>query len=180
VICDFDDFCEDDNRLDLLHLLHDANPDFRCTLFAIPGRGSAEFWKSVPEWCELAVHGFEHPHPRECAGWTRFQIETVLDYSIVQAYFTNGWKSPGWQSSDAVYEVLLERGWWIAEHWDNVDRLPDDLRAHIIQPSYREGTWHWHGHIPDVCGNGIAETFNELLERVQAADSFEFISEVVA
>jgi hypothetical protein len=155
VIVDFDDFAEDDNRLDLLHLLHDANPDFRCTLFAIPGRGSAEFWKLVPEWCELAVHGFEHPHPRECAEWTRFQIETVL------------------------YEVLNERGWWIAEHWDNVDRLPDDLRAHIIQPSYREGTWHWHGHIPNVCGNGIAETFDELLERVQAADSFQLISEVV-
>ena len=180
MIVDFDDHCEDQNRLDLLERLRDANPDFRCTLFAIPARGSDEFWEATPDWCELAVHGWEHPNPVECSNWPRWKIEEVLDSQQVQAYFTNGWKSPGWQSSNPIYEVLAERGWWIAEHWENAQRLPGGLRRHVIQPTYRETRDHWHGHIPNVCGNGIAETFDELLERVERAESFELVSEVVS
>ena len=179
MIVDFDDYCEGNDRLDLLERLHDANLDFRCTLFAIPGRGSDEFWASTPDWCELAVHGWIHDTSRECAWWTRSQIEMVLQYPAVQDYFTAGWKSPGWQSSPDVYGALAERGWWIAEHWENEAKLPAGLRRHVIQPTYRETLHHWHGHIGDSCGNGIAETFDELLERVEQAESFELVSEVV-
>ena len=179
MIVDFDDFAEDNHRLDLLERLRDANPKFRCTLFAIPGKGSADFWGRVPEWCELAVHGWSHPHPRECARWSRDSIEYVLDHPIVTEFFVKGWKSPGWQSSDAVYEALYDRGWWIAEHWENIGRLPIGMQSHVIQPDYRYGGDHWHGHIGNVCGNGIEETFPTLLERVTEADSFELISEVV-
>ena len=40
MIVDFDDFCEGDHQLDLLQTLREANPLFRCTLFAIPALGS--------------------------------------------------------------------------------------------------------------------------------------------
>jgi hypothetical protein len=186
LLVDFDDFCEDENRLDLLHALRDSNPEFRCTLFAIPAKGSPEFWDSVPEWCELAMHGWAHPNSREAEGWTYEQAHDVLARKPER--FVEGWKSPGWQSSPFVYEALMDRDWWIADHWENAERLrpyqvtgfPDiKLRAHVIQPTYRETGDHWHGHIPNVCGNGIEETFDTLLARVRNADQFQVMSEVV-
>jgi hypothetical protein len=180
VLVDFDDFCEADNRLDLLHELREANPAFRCTLFAIPALGSERFWDSTPEWCELAVHGYLHPHPREAETWSRGMVEWVLDG--VHTRFVQGFKSPGWQVSPATYEVLAERGWWVADHYDNDWRRPEGIRAHVLSRTAASGgdPEHWHGHIPDVCGNGISETFDRLLAVVRDAESFEFVSEAVA
>ena len=177
MLCDFDDFCETENRLDLLNLLHEANPAFRCTLFAIPAKGSPEFWESVPEWCELAVHGWEHPHPREAADWSYEEALQVL--AARPPRFVEGFKAPGWQVSDGTYQALDDCGWWIADHWENLVRIPPGLRTHIISPNWRYSD-HWHGHIGNVCGNGIEETFFELMERVRAAESFQVMSEVVA
>ena len=73
MIFDWDDFSEHNNRLDLLQRLRFHNPAFRCTLFAVPGQGSDAFWESVPEWCELAVHGWDHPSPTECSNWPRWK-----------------------------------------------------------------------------------------------------------
>lgn len=177
MLIDFDDFCESEHRLDLLERLHDANPAFRCTLFAIPALGSDEFWSSVPEWCELAVHGWLHPHPREAEHWTYDQALAVM--LCVHQRFVEGFKAPGWQISDDTYRAMRDHGWWVADHWLNDGRRPDGLKVHVIEPNYRTNFEHWHGHIGDVCGNGIAETFPELLARVKTAESFQLISEVV-
>ena len=178
MIVDFDDLTEDDgSALGLLNRLHDANPKFRCTLFAIPGKGSDEFWSSVPEWCELAMHGWLHSSSREAEHWTYKQARDVL--LAKPERFVEGWKSPGWQVSEGTYAALLEFDWWIADHWENDRRRPRGLRAHVIQPTYRSEGDHWHGHIGNVCENGIEETFPELLARVTEAESFEWISEVV-
>ena len=180
VIVDFDDFCETSHRLDLLELLHDANSDFRCTLFAIPALGSEGFWASVPEWCELAVHGWTHPHPMEAANWSREETIEALDRK--PEFFVDGFKAPGWQVSDATYEVLTERGWWIADHYDNDARRPKGQLSHVISTTASNGDdpLHWHGHIPNVCGNGIEETFTKLVLAVTFAESFELISESVS
>jgi hypothetical protein len=177
VIVDFDDFCEDDHRLELLETLREANPLFRCTLFAIPARGSTEFWDAVPEWCELAAHGWEHPDPYESSAWTYDQAMDSL--MCTPARFVSGFKAPGWQISQGTYQAIAEAEWWVADHWDNDDRRPDGIRAHVIAPPAACGADpdHWHGHIPNVCGNGIAETFPELLQRVREAVSFEWVSE---
>lgn len=180
MIVDFDDFCEQDNRLDLLYQLREANPLFRCTLFAIPAKGSIEFWYSVPDWCELAVHGWEHPDPYEAAAWT--YAETMDVMLAVPERFAYGFKAPGWQISDGAYAALLELGWWVADHWDNDARRPHGLLTHRITPAAGSGVspGHWHGHIGNVCGNGIEETFPEVLRRVREADSFEWVSECVS
>ncbi len=167
MIVDFDDYCEADNRDDLLLLLKEANPKFRCTLFAIPGLGSDAFWARTPEWCELAVHGYLHPTPVEAADWSRGMVELVLDG--VHPRFVRGFKAPGWQISQDTY-VLLERGYWVADQPYNDARRPEGLQVHRLG----DGD-HWHGHIPDVCGNGISETFGALLEAVINAQSFETI-----
>jgi hypothetical protein len=73
-------------------------------------------------------------------------------------------------------------GWWVADHWDNDDRRPNKILSHVITREAGAGVDpnHWHGHIGNVCGNGIVETFPEVLERVEAATSFELISECVS
>lgn len=179
MICDWDDFDQHTNRLDLLTLLREANPAFRCTLFAIPARGSDEFWSEVPEWAELAVHGWQHPHPEEAKHWTYDEAMAVM--AAKPDRFVQGFKAPGWQVSDGTYRALADQGWWIADHWENDSRRPPFLRAHVISRAAAAGAdlEHWHGHIPDVCGNGIAETFPLVLERVLQASSFEWMSEVV-
>ena len=179
MIVDFDDFSAEDNRLDLLLRLREANPKFKCTLFAIPAKGTDAFWDEVPEWCELAMHGWEHPHPHEAEVWSYERMEQVI--LSKPARFVRGFKSPGWQSSPGVYDALMDHGWWIADHWLNEGRRPEALAAHVISREAGIGhdPDHWHGHIPNVCGNGIEETFPIVLERVAEAESFEFISEVV-
>jgi hypothetical protein len=179
MIVDFDDYCEDQHRLDLLHALREANPKFRCTLFAIPGRGSDAFWDETPEWCELAVHGWMHPNPDEARDWSYEQMVGVMEAK--PARFVEGFKAPGWQVSEGTYLALRDAGWWLADHYRNTARIPDGLRRHVITIEAANGIdpKHWHGHIPNVCGNGIEETFSALIQRVREADSFQLISEVV-
>ena len=170
LVVDFDDFHEANHRLDLLHRLKQERPDFRCTLFAIPGLGSDEFWASVPDWCELAVHGWLHPSPHECQDWTADRMRSLIAEKPAQ--FVDGFKAPGWQISDGCYEALLEAGWWLADQHYNDHRRPAGIRVHC------EGDDdHWHGHIQNVCGNGLEERWDELVERIRCADSFEFVGE---
>jgi hypothetical protein len=95
--------------------------------------------------------------------------------------FVDGFKAPGWQVSVGTYEALRDEGWWLADHYDNAARIPEGLRRHVITIAAGNGAdpEHWHGHIPDVCGNGIAETIDTLMPRVRAATEFHFMSEVV-
>lgn len=172
MILDFDDFHEHNHRYDLLERLKQENPAFRCTLFAVPGLGSDAFWNDVPDWCELAVHGWLHPDPREAENWTREETIDVL--LSVHERFVKGFKAPGWQISNGTYEALIELGYWLADQPYNDGRRPEGLMVHRLG----DGD-HWHGHIQDVCGNGLAETFSVLLGCVRAAESFELVSEVV-
>lgn len=172
MIVDFDDFCAGQHRLDLLAVLREANPSFRCTLFAIPALGTTSFWESVPDWCELAVHGFLHPTPRECEHWSAERMrEAIADKP---ERFVEGFKAPGWQISDGCYEALTEADWWVADQHYNDGRRPAGLRVHCLD----DGD-HWHGHIQNVCGNGLEEKFPALLSRVRAAEEFQLVSEVV-
>lgn len=174
MVFDWDDFAEDNHRYDLLLELKRQRPDFRCTLFAVPGLGSEKFWSKVPDWIELAVHGWEHPHPYECAAWSYGRMEALLDHPIVQDFFVKGFKAPGWQISDDCYRVLMDRGYWVGDHPKNDERRPEGLLSHVWG-----GRHHWHGHIQDVCGNGLEETFEAVQQLVRLADTFEFVSETV-
>jgi hypothetical protein len=146
---------------------------FRCTLFAVPGLGTDKFWDLVPDWCELAMHGWFHPDPRECENWSALQMRIAM--AAKPERFVNGWKSPGWQISDGCYEALLEGGWWVADQHYNDHRRPAGLRVHCLG----DGD-HVHTHVQNVCGNGLEETFPDLLARVKAATEFRFVSEVAA
>lgn len=167
---DWDDAYDGHDALDRLQQLHAIRPDFRCTLFAIPGRCTPAWCESLPDWVELAVHGWLHESNYECAAWTREDMERCLDQPISR-YFVDGFKAPGWQISDACYEVLMERGWWVADQHLEDARRPAGLRIYF----YEDG--NWHGHIDNVCGNGIEETWPQVVEAVTNAENFRFASD---
>jgi hypothetical protein len=170
VTFDFDDAWPGHDRLDSLRALRAARPDFRCTLFAVPARCDLGWCESLPDWIELAVHGWNHDSVYECADWTRADLARVLDENIVRDYFVQGFKAPGWQISDACYEELKARDWWVADQ-----HLEDERRPPMRVYFYEDGGWH--GHIQNVCGNGIEETWGDLVGAVQDAQEFRFCSE---
>lgn len=178
MIFDTDDLHETNHRLDLLWQLKEANPDFRLTAFAVPAYCGDEFLASLPAWIEVAAHGFHHGG-RDCgdayeaAQWGYQDTMVVLDR--LHDRFAKLWKSPGWQISDGTYQALLDRGWAVADQHYNDGRRPEGLRVHCLG----DGD-HLHTHVQNVCGNGLEESFPVLLERVKAAESFQFISEVAA
>jgi len=173
MVFDWDDFHETNHKLHRLWELKRVNPLFRCTMFAVPGLGSDDFWAMVPRWIELAVHGWVHPDPYECLYWTRERMEALLDEEVVRKHFVNGFKAPGWQISDACYEVLMERGWWVADQHVEDERRPLGLRVYL----HEDGD-NWHGHVQDWGSNGIEETWPQLRARVEAAREFRFASEL--
>lgn len=172
MLVDFDDFSQTNHRFDLLTQLKEANPAFKATVFAVPTLGGSVFWESIPTWLELAMHGWTHSSPYECLYWTERQMDAAIARRPIG--FVRGFKAPGWQISDGCYQALHRAGWWVADQPYNDDRRPPGLKAH------RNGDGdHWHGHIQNVCGNGLEERFDELLALVKKATEFQFVSEVV-
>lgn len=90
----------------------------------------------------------------------------------MRRHFCRGFKAPGWQVSTETLEALGDHGWWAADQPYNDDRRPVGLRVHRLG----DGD-HWHGHIQDVCGNGLQETWDALCARVREASHFEWVSE---
>lgn len=172
-ILDFDDHCEMNNAMPYMIELKELRPDFKATLFSIPGMGSETFWRSHPDWIELAPHGQTHPDSYECLNWSRARMETYLDERETQDWWTQLFKAPGWQINPHIYEALLDRGWAVADqHLEDV-RRPTGLDVYF----YEDGLDRWHGHVQNVCGNGIRETWHTVCALVEAADGFQFASE---
>lgn len=207
MVVDFDDFgcnhiisgqCQSHDCREKLDALHYANPNFKVTLFTIPGEMTPELLKwceANSSWVELAVHGFYHTSNYECSemsygDFDGFMRGTMQD--MIEQYFVKGFKAPGWQISDGAYQWLAEHGWWVADQAYNNARRPTNLPAYVVDNnvfvSFPNGTSQedfepveaWHGHTWDCVGNGIYETFDQVKELVVAADDFKFVSEVLA
>lgn len=178
MVVDFDDFSQDNHREDLIFRLKELNPKFKVTLFAVPGLGSLSFWHrwSSLDWVELAVHGKFHPDPYECAHWDKNRMYDLTMDKWVSNFFVDGFKAPGWQISDDIYEVLLDLDWWVADQHLEDERRPKGLRTYF----YEDGEDRWHGHIQNVCGNGLEERWDELVERVASAEEFFFCSQCLS
>jgi hypothetical protein len=204
LVCDFDDFganhvisdlCQSHDCRDQLDRLHYENEAFKVTLFTIPGECTAELlnWcKSNEGWVQLAVHGWYHTSNYECEKMTRQEFQQHYDFfkPMLDTFFVKGFKAPGWQISDDIYDWLLDNGWWVADQDYNTDRRPKEIPAYIN----RNGTFFahngtedrdwveveaWHGHTWDCVGNGIYETYDHVADIVRNAKEFHFVSEVL-
>jgi len=178
-VLDFDDFHIENNRLGLLDQLKTRVPDLKVTLFTIPAPAECLFgdhvrWlrsvKQARPWIEFAVHGWSHSH-LECHNWTKGDILRVLYLAGAVEIFVKGFKAPYWETSKGLYEGLLGRGWWIADHVKNKDKRPAGLRVYELDRPERV-----HGHIQNVCGNGLEEKFEYY---ASLKGPFQFVSEVM-
>lgn len=177
LIVDADDFSEQNHRLDLLLELKARIPGFRITLFTIPGLSSPAFVQSVRtkyDWIDLAAHGKFHATNYECLHWTCKQSREYLDWieAVYGDLFTKGFRAPGWQVSDGLYQALDERGWWCADQaYNNARRIPG-LRAYILDSPEK-----LHFHIGGTMDNELGKHMDALVELRDR--EFQFVKDVM-
>ena len=172
MIFDWDDHCELNDAMPWMTSLKEINPDFKATLFSIPAFGDEAFWNGHPDWIELAMHGWQHPNPREAEHWTYDQAVDVL--LSAPDRFVKVWKSPGWLTSPGMYQACADLGWAIADQ-----HLADDQRPAGLQVYLWEDGDNWHGHVQNSCGNGLRETWAQVCKLVAETDEFAFVTESV-
>jgi len=167
MIVDFDDFCEENNRLDLLFYIKSKIPNFKASLFTIIGKCSPSFLEAVKEisWLKMYPHGWEHPTSRECEAWS-YEVSKVYLEKIEDMGIGRTFKAPGWQISDGMYKALLEKGYGVADQRYNDQRRPSELKVY-----YPTAT---HYHIQNVCGNGLEESLDQILK---LKGNFKFLDE---
>lgn len=196
MIFEWDDFganhiisnqCQSHDCRAKLDELHYINPSFKATLFAIPGEMTTELldWCLANSgWIELAVHGLFHRSNYECEKMTKEEFHQAISrFGFIEEYFVKGFRAPGWQISDGIYQWLKDSGWWVADQSYNNDRRPKELRTwlHTDGKFTVNGEEHeaYHGHTWDVGWNGIYEDWETVKSKVQAAKEFKFVSEVM-
>jgi len=192
VVFDLDDFQMTRNQhgqvgdlsLGYLFYLKSLYPNFKITLFAIPNRCTPEILAQIKSlgWIHFGVHGWQHDTNYECAEMTKDEALAMLSRVEMQYgdIYEKGFKAPGWQIGTPVYEALLERGYWVADHVYNDDRRPQELPVYKL-----DHPWCIHGHTWDIEGvpedqrNGIRQLIEERGLDFTPETRFHFISEVV-
>jgi len=168
LILDFDDQEDKYNRNGLNFLLYwkAKFPKFKVTMFAIPGRMTADFIKLIDpyrEWMDLAVHGWRHDDNFEVLKWDSNTASIFLQRAENMG-FTKLFKAPGWQitypqpynetpdstkpvNSDPqlLYKVLQERGYTVADQHYNRERRPASLNVYCTCNPLMV-----HGHVEDI------------------------------
>jgi peptidoglycan/xylan/chitin deacetylase (PgdA/CDA1 family) len=156
VYLDLDDFGETNNRLDWLWMLKKEFPNFKINLFTIPNDFHGFFLEYVKslDWIQLCVHGNNHVNNEEISEHTLQDLARC---------FTPIYRAPFWQLSDTMYKRLKKLGYKIMIH-------PDDPRQGIkfnwnIKDSPPPlDIIYGHGHIQDVCENGLVESFDNIMK----------------
>lgn len=170
-VVDFDDFSTRNHRLDLIQRLLKI-PGYKITLFTVPGESTKEWLQDIAKipGIELALHGQHHSH-LECRDWSLQKTMDILQHYEAWGCFQRIFKAPYWEITENVYEGLRRCGWGVADHEKNRERKPKDLPAYFLDPAISV-----HGHIGNVCENGIEEKFDYY---ASLRGEFHFVSEVI-
>lgn len=183
VYLDLDDFCWDNNSLDLLISLKSHIPQLKVTLFTIPGLCNPGFINIVrtiglygddERWIDLVPHGFLHRTNYECLKWNYEECAKCLDWAMDVGITTRGFKAPGWQISDACYHCLKDKDYWVADQPYNDKRRLDGVRVYKLGPD------SIHGHIGHMNGrneNELSLITDTIME--SKSKQFGFVSEKV-
>lgn len=178
-VFDFDDHSPGNDAMPWMWQLKEINPAFKVTLFTIPALSPDEWVSAHPDWVELVPHGWFHGDPPsdggECLRWDYDQMAAVImEIEEMSSRWARGFKAPGWKIDDECYEALLDANWWVADQ-----HLEDNRRPRNLPVYFYEDDGNWHGHVQNVCGNGIEETWPSLVEKVRVTSEFRFASEAV-
>lgn len=172
------DMCQSHDCRDVLVKFKEANPNFKATLFAIPGEMTDELanWVNLNhEWIQLAYHGFYHTSNYECADMSYKEFDEKMRAMTYRwgTVFEEGFKAPGWQISDEIYQWLLDNDWWIGDQSYNDERRPKDLAV------YKIGDNSMHHHVWNCMSNGVYEQYNYIMDRIKDETDFRFVSEML-
>lgn len=181
-IVDLDDFYDETKDcLKHLYFLKKEYPKFKVTLFAIPGRSSKLLLKEVSrnDWIKLAIHGFLHDPPNECAVWSDTIRSNTIKMCEEWGCFVKGFKAPGWHYNSSTLTFLRDRGYWIADLEEHREMWPEGLKVYST-----EHPWIVHGHCWNL--NNPDPRYNNGIEQIikngvpwNKETNFYFISEVI-
>jgi len=180
---DLHDFSMVNNRLDLLHKLHDYFDDFKVSLFTVPldhehGWGAYCVRTLVIEevkgldWVQIIPHGLHH---------TRFEMtkckhghfKNTIVPAIEAAFradglsYERGFCASHWRWTEGVAKALDDLGWWGAIDRDKTMACPKRFYQYnylLDEPFWEaEGDLKLHGHVYGT-RNDVGLCFDNLLK----------------
>ena len=195
VAIEYHDFSPVNHHLDILEEFHDHYPNFKVTLFTVPweirfGRNLKEsspitlekfkpFREAINkcDWIEIGLHGLTHA-PLEFAelsyeaaikrivsGMKMFENAEIKNFAKV-------FIAPQWEISKEAKQAATDMGFVVLENnYYNWNLAMDKPNADAKEP------FIMHGHVQDVCDNGMAETQGKILS-LPIDTEFLFLSEV--
>lgn len=192
VVLEFDDFSPVNHRLDLFRRLRNRFPEFKVSLFTVPNQDGQYPLDRYPEWCrevreldflELCVHGLTHTynefacHGRFLSGQRLRDAERLFLASKLP--FQKIFRAPRWQINDGGYSALSDLDYAVADHPQRM--TPSELRCYqynwsINEPLPTYPVLRGHGHVQNVCDNGLEECFDHLA-KLPSETKFMFVSE---
>lgn len=171
IVMDFDDYCDATApKLDLLCRLKDRMPNLQVTLFAIPRRCSPAAIRDVKilgDWVALGMHGWRHTLG-ECWSWTKDEALAKMRLAAAMGIDAGVFRAPQWVLDAETYYAAAELGWAVADHKD-FRVLGTGCRVYTYnKPIWNPPYTRVHGHLPNVCRNGIEEAFDQFVFRKDA------------
>lgn len=165
IVMDFDDYCNATvSKLPDLYRLKEKMPNLLVTLFTVPGKCSPATIATVKQhdWITLGMHGWRHTLG-ECWSWTSEEAAAKMKLALEMGIDGRVFRAPHWIIDAETYYAAKDLDWVIADHKD-FRVLNSGCRVY----TYNKPVWNpryarIHGHLPNVCGNGISEAFGRFV-----------------
>jgi len=117
-LIDLDDLWDEQQIIDLLVPLREANENLVVTVYAIPNRlGPVHDLKVKYPWIQFAQHGFEHTFA-ECRAWTDTMALEFLSLGAEMGY-EPVFKPPNWIFDEDTEAACKEAGVILHHHEDD-------------------------------------------------------------
>jgi len=177
---EFDDGCDATvSKIPLLLKLKELMPGLKVTIFMIPNRCSDETiaaFRALGHWCALGMHGWEHTLGEQ---WsiTSEEIMDKMQLALARGIDAKVFRAPKWVIDNETYVAAKQLNWVVADH-AAFRVLGTGARTYCYNDPALNPKWtRVHGHLPNVSGNGIEETFNNFVFPPEA--EFLHITEAV-
>lgn len=188
VVMGLDDFYSCNSNFKMLDELNDYFDNFKVTLFAIATCMPEDWVKTEVlsrPYLQVAIHGFFHTM-HESEHWDAMTaIRNITEAE--EPWTVKGFKAPFWIDSDGTLEACCRLGYWVAVNPDSppYGRPPKGLKLFYHDVDLANIPEEWdkeymklHGHVQNVCSNGLPECFAEV-KRIPQDTEFMWIDEYV-
>lgn len=195
VAIEYDDFGPVNSNFGILENFKEHYPNFKVTLFTVPWdvRFGRSFQESAPitlekfkpfveavnscDWIEIALHGLSHA-PLEFAELSydaaikRLVIGMKMFENVGIKNFAKIFKAPQWEISAEAEKAATDMGFVVMhDNYYNWNLASDKPNGNATEP------FIMHGHVQDVCENGMAETQHRVL-KLPVDTEFLFLSDI--